>query len=152
MYLLVLFEKYTNTFISYPSTVGGTVSLVNEGKENKRSLQLNYDLRGTDGTAAAYISLGTNGVTIPSEAHGLNLWIKSATVNPHWIKAKIVDADGKVYLTNIQKGVDWTGWKQITADLPYDMAYPAKIERIYVVETEDSNKASGSMWIDGLSF
>lgn len=32
------FEKYTNTFISYPSTVGGTVSLVNEGKENKKIL------------------------------------------------------------------------------------------------------------------
>jgi len=146
------FEKYTNTFMSYPSNVGGTVSLVSEGKVNKRSLQLNYDLRGTEGTAAAYISLGTNGVTIPSEAHSLNLWIKSATINPHWIKAKIVDGDGKVYLTNVQKGVDWTGWKQITADLPYDMTYPAKVERIYVVETEASNKASGSMWIDGLSF
>lgn len=146
------FEKYAVSFLGYPTSVKGTAAVSKGGLLNERGIRLTYDLRGTEGTAAAYALLGTHGITIPSGATGIALSIKSDQGIPHLIKAKIKDALGKVHLIHLTKGLEAGKWWEAEADIPAEVIYPAKLERIYVAETEESKKGKGTLWFDGLQF
>lgn len=146
------FEKYGFAFAGYPQEVTGSVAVVPGGKVNPNAAQLNFDLTGSTATTAAYLTFANGGIPLSARPQKIGVWVNAQAQAPHWVRAQMTDAAGKAYTLEFQQGIDWTGWKYLTADVPQTMTVPARLEKLYVVETDPSYKTKGTLLFDGLDF
>ncbi len=144
------FESLNVDFISYPKEVKGSISLDSNAKEGRSALKLRYDFTGSDSTRAAYIKFDDDETIISNPANSVGVWAYVDTPATHLIRGRVKDADGVDHVIDFRKNADWTGWKHITADLPNNMTYPIELERLYVVETDSTQKTKGEIVFDNL--
>lgn len=137
-------------------TTKGSVKLVSDLPDQKpgRALEISYDFSEGTGTRAAYAVFGSNnGITMQGSPNAMSIDVYSDNSN-NWLRAEIIDADGKAHLVDIAKKLDWSGWKKVRVNLAATgMKYPAKLKRIYVVtiaEGQENAVASGAIAIDNI--
>lgn len=116
-------------------------------KEGANALSLQYDFTGTKGTSASYAV--TDSIKMNVRPERLGLWVYSDGAN-HWLRASIHDGTGKEYTIDFteQGGLNWTGWKYVTATLPETAVSPISVKKLYVAEPSDSNKNKGTIYFD----
>lgn len=148
------FETMENLrFTSYPDTVIGQVNQSEEAKEGTKSIALNYDFSQGVNTRAAYANFGTEenpGLSIDGIPKKLGLWVKGDG-NGTWLRGSILDSKGKSHIIDFDKNLNWTDWQFITANIPSNISYPIKLERVYVAEIDSAKKPSGTILLDGLT-
>ncbi|QAY67745.1 stalk domain-containing protein [Paenibacillus protaetiae] len=138
-----------------PDTTLGGVKLVTGlgGQTTGKSLQISYDFTAGTGTKASYAVFNTNGRTVGGSPSSMTMDIYGDK-SLNWLRAEFIDNAGKSYLVDLAKQIDWSGWKNVKADLSsLGMSYPVKLKRIYVVTTgdgQDERAASGSIGIDNI--
>lgn len=139
-------------FTTYPQAVTGSISLSTDAKEGTHSLRLNYDFTQSEETRAAYVLLGSQGqgISLSGKPNKIGMWVYG-NKSEHWLRGKLVDSKGTSYNIDFDKTIDWSDWKWVTADIPANIAYPIKLERVYLVETDPSKKDMGEILIDGLT-
>ncbi|RKD32314.1 phosphodiester glycosidase family protein [Thermohalobacter berrensis] len=144
------FEDLDNIeFIPYPESVKGNIELANEDKEGTSSVKLKYDFTESEGTSAGYILFGEDGLKLKGSPDKIGMWIHGNNSN-HWIRGKITDSNGNTYPIDFTQHVNWNGWEWVTADIPRNVSYPIKLNRIYVVEINPLNFDKGEILFDGL--
>ncbi len=146
------FEYLDNlSYEEYPENSGGNMTLHGEAIEGISSLKLNYDFTSMiDGDQAiAFVNFGEDGVTLPGEPSALNLKVYGDEKN-HWLRTRIIDADGNMHKIDLAEKVDWLGWEEVTAQIPEGIEYPIKLQNIYIAEIYDDMKDSGSIYLDDL--
>ncbi|MFA5577316.1 MAG: phosphodiester glycosidase family protein [Tissierellaceae bacterium] len=152
--LLEGFESLDNLNLAlYPLEVKGEINMIPEAKEGRAAAALSYDFSQGENTRAAYIRFGKGdnmGLSIDRAPKELGLWVKGDK-GESWLRATVKDANGTVHKLDLARKVDWDDWKYLNLSLPAGLAYPAKLEDIYVVETDSLKKHSGEIVIDGLS-
>lgn len=130
----------TSAFISSPSS----------GK-------LEYSL-ATGGTSALYLNCSIPMSGSP-EAIGIYVY---GDGKGHWLRGEFDDADGEKFLVNFTEaspGIDWANsWKYLRIPLSNAiihwsnpcavLTFPITWKRIYLAETNDSNKNSGIIYLD----
>jgi hypothetical protein len=117
------------------------------------ALRLDYDFTGPRSTRAAYIAAPGAALPLPGEPRRISLSV-DGDGNGAWLRASIQDADGTrhtVNLTDQASGVDWTGWRTVTADVPAGVRYPLQLRLVYPVETVAAERYTGSIAIDDLA-
>ncbi|GGN93276.1 hypothetical protein GCM10010969_06710 [Saccharibacillus kuerlensis] len=149
--------SYGLTFTGSPSAVTGSVQIKSGTgtHANSKVLRLDYDMTAGTGNKYAYINLnGSSGKTLTSNASSLSLdvWGDSSY---NWLRAEVVDANGKTVYVDLARSLNFTGWKTLSVNLNQygTIAYPAKVKRIYVVnlaEGQDERSAIGSVEIDNI--
>lgn len=118
--------------------------------------RLDYDFTGQAGTSAAYLNFkdpdGQAGRSVPGSPVKLGLWVYGDG-NNHWLRAQLQDSAGIKSTVDITSasGLNWKGWRFVTIPVPSSAIPPLKINQIYVAETKDTNKNSGSLYFDRLS-
>ncbi|WP_337103576.1 stalk domain-containing protein [Paenibacillus sp. YIM B09110] len=139
-----------------PKEIAGSVSLATDlpGQTSAKALKLTYDFTNGTGTKASYAAFNTNGVSLSGNPTSMSLDVYSDQ-SKNWVRAELIDADGKAHLVDVTKQLDWSGWKTIKVNLSsLGMKYPVKLKRIYVV-TLDSAQAgkttAGVVGIDNMS-
>ncbi|MFA5524403.1 MAG: phosphodiester glycosidase family protein [Tissierellales bacterium] len=137
-------------FTTYPQTVTGDISLRNKAKEGNRSLRLTYDFTQSEDTRAAYVLLGNEGITLKDKPNKIGMWVYG-NKSEHWLRGKLVDNEGTSYNIDFSRAIDWDDWKWVTADIPANVTYPVKLERVYLAETDPSKKDMGQILIDDLA-
>ncbi|ADG83429.1 phosphodiester glycosidase family protein [Thermincola potens] len=148
---LETFQAYR--FAGYPAGVTGNFRAAVPGEPVFRGTGagiLEYDLTKAGTTAAAYGRFG-DGLTLPGHPLGLGVWVYGNGGNNHWLRAKLVDANGEETLVDLAKNVNWQGWKHVTGKFPADIKYPVKLSSIYVVETDKSRLNKGFIALDELT-
>lgn len=146
------FEASNASFLSYPSDIAGSYAISAEQKHlGKSSGKLTYDFPAVSKTRAAYAVLSNSGISLDAGAAKLGLWVYNDHINPCWLGAEVQNSKGEKKLLYFTKGMDWTGWKYV--ELPLDgIDSPAKLDRLYVVLTENSPLAdSGTIYMDDLT-
>jgi exopolysaccharide biosynthesis protein len=118
-------------------------------------LYLTYDFSQGTGTKAAYAQLGEAGV--PVEGAPLSMKMKVLGDNSlNWLRAEVVDAEGKLHRIDIEKHINFYGWKEININLAdYPLSYPVVVKRIYVANPEqgqDERSSFGTVAIDDIKF
>ncbi|MET3575396.1 phosphodiester glycosidase family protein [Bhargavaea ullalensis] len=118
-------------------------------KEGKTSLGLQYDFTGQKGTSASYAV--TNSINLASKPERLGLWVFGDEAK-HWLRGTIKDGAGKEYTIDFteQGGLDWDGWRYVTANLPAGAVSPISVQKFYVAEPLDNNKNKGTIYLDRL--
>lgn len=141
------FEKqagWSNT--NYPSAVKGNMEYVN-GKSGM-GLQLSYDFSTSTATRAAYLQVNPM-LELPGDVQKIGLWVYGDG-NGAWLRAVIRDAANTSYTLSLASQINWTGWKYVETTVPAGIRYPAKLWRIYPVETNKSKQYKGNIIIDDL--
>ncbi|MGZ9584260.1 family 10 glycosylhydrolase [Paenibacillus marinisediminis] len=158
--LLEDFEQTNHLSASSVRAVLGSVTLKTSTRpypvmHGNQAVQLNYDFTGTTGTSAAYLNFkaqdGSIGVPMTDNPTQIGLWVYGDGQS-HWLRALIQDATGAKATIDLtaSRGLNWKGWRYITADLPANAAAPLRLNQIYVVETNDLNKNAGAILFDDI--
>jgi SpoIID/LytB domain protein len=152
------FEDVTDIAVSTARANSAKLDLVsrpNPVRYGTHAGRLSYDFTGTIGTSAAYMNFkdpdGSAGRSVEGYPMKLGLWVYG-DANNHWLRGQIQDGNGtkKPIDFTATGGLNWTGWKYVTADIPAGMAVPLKLTQVYVVETSNANKNSGAVVFDHL--
>ncbi len=138
-----------------PAETTGRVKLVSDlpDQPSPRVLQLDYDFANATGTKASYAVFGSSGVTLSGSPISMSMDVYGDS-SGNWVRAELTDADGKTHLVDIAKQIDWSGWKNVKANLAAaGMKYPVKLKRVYVVsieEGQESRTLSGTIALDNM--
>ncbi|WP_067725868.1 phosphodiester glycosidase family protein [Oceanobacillus damuensis] len=142
------FEDTTGWGVTkYPSSVGASMEVV-EGREGN-GIQVNYDFSTTTATRAAYLQTSPR-LELPGDVQKIGLWVHGDG-NGAWLRTVISDATGTNYTLTLANQVDWTGWKYVETSLPEGISYPAKLWRIYPVETNSNKQYTGQLIFDDIT-
>lgn len=137
----------------FPTDIPGSFRLTTVGEPTFRgagAARLAYDFTKATGTRASYGSFD-GGLTLPGQPMGLGLWVKGDEGNGHWLRARIVDANGTEKLIDFSQEVNWQGWQHVKAIIPPDVKFPVKLTDIYMVETDGTRQDKGVIYIDELT-
>ena len=150
------FEETNGTFQSYPETVAGSYTISKKQKvSGKSSGELYYDFTtNTDVTRAAYLALKDGGYVLDEGISRVGLQVYNDHENPGWLRAEILDADGKKQVVDLSRTLDWTGWKYLETSVE-SIKKPAKLVRIYTVlvnpEAGEHLADAGYLYFDDLT-
>lgn len=120
-------------------------------KVGASSAKLNYNMTvGEEGTAAAYL-VANQLLPIQGYPDHLGVWVYG-NAKHNWLRGVVVDGTGKQHTINFtsEGGLDWVGWKYVTATLPTNLPLPLRFERIYVVEAVKARQNKGVLYFDEL--
>lgn len=145
------FEEANGSFASYPKTVAGSYSISGEQKvSGKSSGKLEYDFTtNADVTRAAYYVLPEKGYTVDKDTFKIGIHVYNDHENSGWLRAELIDADGKNQIVDLARTLDWTGWKYVETSVE-NIKKPARISRIYVAQVNPDMDA-GCLYFDDLT-
>ncbi len=135
--------------------VGNDIDVVGEitKSENRLygndSFQLSYNFGVKKADLEANLVFAKN-LIIDSQNKYLSLWVKPNEITGHSIGVIIVDSSGYSYDLPLTNNVDFNDWKVLEVEIPIEINYPCKIQRIYVRSTDYDQKLSGSILFDQL--
>jgi len=143
------FEKKNFSFVSYPSEVGGDVELsLEEVYAGKRSAKLSYDFTKTEKTRAAYLRF-TDSVILEKNAETLKVMFYATSSTSDQVKVKLTDANGETQYMSLLKGLESKGWQELKLSLK-NVALPATLIDLYIVQDDENELTSGSVYFDNL--
>jgi exopolysaccharide biosynthesis protein len=120
----------------------------------RKAAKLVYNFSGAPATdlRIAYGRIGAKPVTMPGKPIGLGLWVYGDN-SKHWLRAEVIDANGKTVYVDLAKAIDWSGWKQVKGYIPANAAYPLQLKSIYVVDRPDDGNQhdKGTLYFDEVS-
>ncbi|MDW0108858.1 phosphodiester glycosidase family protein [Sporosarcina aquimarina] len=122
-----------------------------QAHDGNASVRLDYDFTANkEGISAAYLNW-TSGLPLSSNPKELGVWVYGDG-NKHWLRGSLLDAKGKEVIVDFTKedGLDWTGWKYVTAKIPASASAPLMLQRIYVAERSSDKKDKGFLLFDKL--
>ncbi len=145
------FEDLNGSFQSYPSSIAGLYSISYDQKiSGSTSGKLEYDFTtNTDVSRAAYMVLPETGYELEDDTYKIGLQVYNDHENSGWLRAELIDADGKKQVVDLSKSLDWVGWKQTEASVDH-IKKPARISRLYTVQVNPDMDA-GCLYFDDLS-
>lgn len=138
----------TVTFSSYPSNVMGSASVTSSASDGSKGLQLNYKLEKSDDTQTAYAKFNSP-IVLNGTPKTITMSVKGNGTN-HWVRGKIIDASGNSYTIDFSKGVNWSGWNEVTANVPAEVTYPIKLETLYVAALTSDSSSEYSIAFDNI--
>lgn len=143
------FEKETFKFVSYPTSVTGSVEVsTEESYDSKKSAKLEYDFTQTDATRAAYLRFNEP-INLDSDALEISFKVYSEEYLNDYIKFKIVDAKGNTQLLMASKEIPKGKWTEIKYSLN-SISLPATLTDIYIAQDHPEIKNEGTVYFDDL--
>ncbi|KUK74142.1 MAG: Exopolysaccharide biosynthesis protein [Clostridiales bacterium 38_11] len=136
----------------YPSDSNGRMIIFERSIEGRNSIKLFYDfttMKPND-QAIAFVEFGETGSLLQGEPKSFTMWVFGDRSN-HWLRARIVDANGILYRIDFAEEIDWYGWKQVTAGIPNNVVFPVALKNIYIANIYNDRTNKGSIYIDKLT-
>ncbi|MDR7000100.1 phosphodiester glycosidase family protein [Neobacillus niacini] len=139
-----------------PSTIRATATTQTSTKSEpvyhgKAALKLNYDFTtSASGASAAYLNAKKDFV-FTSRPNYIGMYVYGDGKS-HWLRALLVDGKGVSRTIDFtkDKGLPWTGWKYVQANIPKDLPLPIKIKQVYLVQPHQELKSKGAIYFDQL--
>ncbi|MEK5230760.1 S-layer homology domain-containing protein [Lysinibacillus sp. FSL K6-0232] len=120
-------------------------------RQGTASMQLNYDFTVAGaGTKAAYM-VAKSPIAISGQPKNIGVWV-FGDGGKHWLRGVVIDGTGTKQTIDFtsQGGLDWHGWKYVTADIPSNLPLPLKFDRLYVAQPDASLQKNGQLYFDQL--
>lgn len=148
-----ILESFNKGIFNYEATndraKSVSVQSVTNDRDGSKAIKLVYDFSGTTGTSGAYVNAKTK-LTISTPAKKIGMWVKGDGKG-NWLRTQIIDASGKSVQLDLDKNVNWTDWRFVTAEVPAGLSYPLKMDLpIRYMQTENANKSNGEIIIDDI--
>lgn len=147
---LKAFEAVTFTNRVYPEVniTGKTSPDYSNFVDTAMSFKMEYKILASPDAQAIYMMIDNFMIQSPTDIISLQL---KGNQSGHSFKGKVIDAKGRVETITFADEINFTGWKEVTANLPKDLSYPIRLERLYLVAIQSVDAFSGSINFDQLS-
>ena len=124
----------------------GSVFAEPEGREGG-ALGLAYDFTQSTATRAAYANPPAD-IPVAGQPQSFTLWL-DGDGHGAWPSLHLIDAEGT---DQVLRGdhVTWTGWRQVTFEVPQGVAHPVRVHRFYLAETRPDVSYAGQVALDEL--
>ncbi|MFD3516096.1 phosphodiester glycosidase family protein [Streptomyces sp. NPDC058657] len=129
------------------SRADGSAAATPEGRTGT-GLSLSYGFGRSHAIRAAYVTPPVR-IPVPGRPQSFKLWIKGDGKGA-WPTLHLEDAAGSDLLLR-GPYVTWTGWRQVTFDVPAGAATPLGVHRFYLAETSAAKQYAGRVVLDGLT-
>ncbi|MGW2256424.1 phosphodiester glycosidase family protein [Streptomyces sp. NPDC001780] len=126
---------------------GGSLSATPDGRTGT-GLALTYDFTRSTATRAAYATPPAR-IPVAGQPRSFKLWIKGDGQGA-WPTLHLKDSAGSDQLLR-GPYITWTGWRQVTFDVPPGAAAPLGVHRFYLAETAAAKQYTGGIVIDELT-
>ncbi len=113
------------SFSGYPTATATGSAVSDQGV-----VTLNYALGQSSSTQAAYALFGS-GVALPANTYAVRLSVNGNSCGD-WLRGRVRDANGKTYPIDFTKAMSFSGWQDLTAQLPAEAAQPLVLESVYL--------------------
>ncbi|MGZ9586279.1 stalk domain-containing protein [Paenibacillus marinisediminis] len=135
----------------------GEASIVSgyDGREAAdKVVKLSYDMTGDTADKFAYAMLnGATGIKLPAGTTSFSVDVYGDNSN-NWLRAKLVDANGKQHLVDVANVINWDGWQTFEVDVAsLGVPGPVTLERLYVVNLaagQDERSSAGEIAFDNI--
>lgn len=115
-----------------------------------KSLMLSYNFEGNSTqTQAAYACLERNPINITGSPTNIGMWVKGDK-SGNLLKAVIKDANNSEYAVSLTT-LNSDEWEYAQTEVPSDVAYPIRIDKIYVAALETTTEQNSKIFIDNVS-
>lgn len=143
----------------YPSEVTGEAWIAQgfpDRDDDDNALIITYNFTEGTGNKASYAEFnGTQGVKIEGEPTRMNLNVIGDN-SGNWLRMEAWDRDGDLQRIDIDRNVNWHGWKPVSVDLrSYNLKFPITLRHIYTAspaQGQDERPKVGQMAIDDITF
>lgn len=113
--------------------VTGKVSRFDMAKHGKTSIRAEYFISTGYKPERVYVVLDDQNINIKYPPPSIGIWAFSYGYSPVTVGLRFQDMDGRKIDVELERGVNWTGWKYISASPPQDInVYPLKLDRVYM--------------------
>ncbi|GAU79406.1 hypothetical protein [Fusibacter sp. 3D3] len=148
--LLYGFEEGNTFFVGNDDKIFGAVGRSETRKENTYSAYLEFDFVNARRFNEANVVFDAAPVILQKQAETISMWVYAYEPSDHNIGLQILDSAGRDYRLELTKGVEWTQWEEIEANMPIEITYPCIIQRIYVEGVGYEHKLKGRYLFDQL--
>lgn len=149
--LITSFENDTPIkSMGYPDTVLNATSISTDYVHHLGySARLDYVFSESDQAQAAYL-LFENPIQLPSNPIALKFFVYGDDSNNR-LRGRIKDADGNDFTLDFLNSIDFTGWRQVSSNIPADVKYPITLERLYVVSDSNYDVTARTLYFDNVT-
>ncbi|PRO66990.1 S-layer homology domain-containing protein [Alkalicoccus urumqiensis] len=136
---------YTRT-VRAEAEVGVNSRASEPRRADQNSTRLSYDFTtSSTGTKAAYMKRAKP-FLLHDNAEQLGIWVYGDGAG-HWMRGYVYDSQGERYTVDFtdENGVDFTGWRWLTADLPQNVPQPLTFDEIYLAQPDASKQNQGAV-------
>lgn len=155
---MMYFEDITDLYTAEIRTVPGSTKLERETRPGpvmygRASGKFSYNFTGTEGTSAAYLHFNKlQDRVMDGYPKKIGAWVYG-DAGKHWLRAQFEDSNGTKHTSDftVTGGFNWSGWKYVTANVPQGLPGPIELRQIYIAETNNLNKTSGTVYFDQVS-
>ncbi len=149
------FEETRNLFMMYfpaDKTVTGGAGITNSSAyDGKNSLLLSYNFKENVSTPqASYVCFEKQPIILNGSPNAIQMQIKGDG-SGNMVKMVLKDKNNKEYVLPILDEMTSTDWVTANVAVPANIAYPIKIDKIYVATQSTTDKESGTIYIDGIN-
>ncbi|QXM06006.1 hypothetical protein [Crassaminicella indica] len=148
--LLYGFESSNTIFVGNPKEITGKLCKDYVSKEGKYSLIISYDFFKPRKKNQGNILLDAERILLKKPVENIGVWVYAFEKSNHKIGIVIIDERAKNYNIYLTNQINWTGWKYLKCNIPSDIVYPTKLQRIYVESSDFDKKLSGKFRFDAL--
>ncbi len=145
------FESPNGSVLPYPENVICTYEISGEqAHSGSTSGKLAYDFRQDIEGAQSAAMFFTTPPVIANQNSKIRLWVHAASSNQQWLRVMLKDANGTVHRLTLDESITFDGWRQLEVDIPGEVALPAQLTRIYLVQDDNLLQNAGSVYFDDL--
>lgn len=120
-------------FMASSSEVTGKVDRVGGGKFGRTAIRAEYYISTGYQPERAYLVLDDQNISMKYPPPSVGVWAYSYGYSPATVGMRFQTLDGEKIDIKLSEGVNWIGWKYISAPPPQDVKlYPIKLDRLYM--------------------
>lgn len=142
------FEDGAFFFVGSTSEIKGTLARSKTSVEGGYSASLSSDFGMAREYSEASLVFDSDGIVLNRQPETIGLWVYAYEASNHNIGLEIMDAAGKNHKVELAKGIDFTQWKELEAEMPLEVTYPCKVVRVYIEGIGYSQKLTGQYLFD----
>jgi len=144
------FESNGMTYQGSSPSVTFSAGYDSNAYSGSQALGIDYQFAPDSNNRAVYVTFQSP-IQVDSDVDRIGLYGYAMEPKPSlWIRLQAEDAKGAMVTLDLKKGVDWSGWRYLEADVPASTAYPLKITKLYIVDVAPTEQQSGSIGFDRL--
>lgn len=149
------FEETRNLFMMYfpaDKTVSGGAGITNAASyDGKNSLLLSYNFKENVSTPqASYVCFERQPITLSGSPNAIQMQVKG-DASGNMLKMVLKDKNNKEYILPVLNEMLSKDWVTANVNIPSDVAYPVRIDKLYVATLSTTTKESGTIYIDGIN-